>query len=161
MGQPPVGADGARQKRPENLSGAVHWGTGAEGAPLAIDGQDSAATIRWYELLVAACPPGQILWWPDQAPPHPREEVEEGLATQPRSAGSACPKYPHAENPQEAPGTDLQEEVSHQRWQETRADLRTAIDGYYQAGKKPVVNFLQKFGYRWVDGILPPLPQPV
>ena len=35
------------------------------------------------------------------------------------------------------------------------------IGGYYQAGKKHVVNFLQKFGYRWVDGVIQPLPQTV
>jgi hypothetical protein len=49
--------------------------------------------------------------------------------------------------------------VSHHRWHETMVDLRTAIDGYYQAGKKHVVNFLQKFGYRWVDGVIESLPQ--
>lgn len=37
IGQQPVVADGARQKRAENLYGAVHLGTGAEVAPLAIE----------------------------------------------------------------------------------------------------------------------------
>jgi hypothetical protein len=41
------------------------------------------------------------------------------------------------------------------------ADLRTAIDGYSQAGKTHVVNFLRKFGYRWHKGIIEPLPQTV
>ena len=58
IGQQPVVADGARQKRAENLYGAVHLGTGAEVAPFAIDWQDSDATIRWYELLLAECPHG-------------------------------------------------------------------------------------------------------
>ena len=68
IGQQPVVADGARQKRAENLYGAVHLGTGAEVAPFAIDWQDSDATIRWYELLLDECPQGQLLLWQDQAP---------------------------------------------------------------------------------------------
>jgi transposase len=161
MGQPPVVADGARQKRAENLYGAVHLGTGAEVAPFAIDWQDSEATIRWYELLLEECPHGQILLWQDQAPHHTSEEVEEWLDAQPRIEVIAFPKYTPEENPKEATWKDLKEEVSHHHWHETMADLRTAIDGYYQVGKKHVVNFLQKFGYRWIDGILQPLPQTV
>jgi transposase len=161
MGQQPLVADGARPKRAENLYGAVHLGTGAEVAPFAIDWQDSAATLRWYELLLEACPQGQLLLWQDQAPHHTSEEVEEGLATQPRIEVLAFPKYTPEENPKEATWKDLKEEVSHHHWHETMADLRTAIDGYYQAGKKHVVNFLQKFGYRWSKGIIVPLPQTV
>jgi transposase len=142
IGQQPVVADGARQKR-------------------AIDWQDSDATIRWYELLLAECPHGQLLLWQDQAPHHTSEEVEEWLETQPRIEVIAFPKYTPEENPKEATWKDLKEEVSHHHWHETLADLRTAIDGYYQAGKKHVVNFLQKFGYRWVDGVIQPLPQTV
>jgi hypothetical protein len=41
------------------------------------------------------------------------------------------------------------------------ADLRTAIDGYDQAGKKHVVNFLQKFGYCWRNGVIELIPQTV
>jgi DDE superfamily endonuclease/Winged helix-turn helix len=161
MGQQPVVADGARQKRAESLYGAIPLGAGAAVAPFALEWQDSEATIRWYELLLAACPQGQILLWQDQAPHHTSEEVEEGLAPQPRIEVSAFPKYTPEENPKEATWKDLQEEVSHHRWYETMADLRTAIDGYYQAGKKHVVNFLQKFGSPWVDGVLEPLPQTV
>jgi transposase len=161
MGEQPVVADGARQKRAENLYGAVHLGTGAEVAPFAIDWQDSDATIRWYELLLAECPPGQILLWQDQAPHHTSEEVEDWLAAHPRIAVIEFPKYTPEENPKEATWKDLKEEVSHHHWHETMADLREAINGYYQAGKKHVVNFLQKFGYRWVDGIIQPLPQTV
>ena len=161
IGQQPVVADGARQKRAENLYGAVHLGTGAEVAPFAIDWQDSDATIRWYELLLAECPQGQILLWQDQAPHHTSEEVEEWLATQPRIEVIAFPKYTPEENPKEATWKDLKEEVSHHHWHETMAELRTAIDDYYQAGKKHVVNFLQKFGYRWRQGVIEPLPQTV
>ena len=161
IGQQPVVADGARSKRAENLYGAVHLGTGAEVAPFAIDWQDSEATIRWYELLLEECPHGQILLWQDQAPHHPSDEVEEWLATQPRIKVIAFPKYTPEENPKEGTWKDLQAEVSHHHWHETITDLRTAIDQYYQAGKKHVVNFLQQFGYRWVDGILEPLPQTV
>ena len=161
IGQQPVVADGARQKQAENLYGAVHLGTGAEVAPFAIDWQDSDATIRWYELLLAECPQGQLLLWQDQAPHHTSEEVEEWLATQSRIKVIAFPKYTPEENPKEATWKDLKEEVSHHHWHETMAELRTAIDGYYQAGKTHVVNFLQKFGYRWNEGILEPLPQTV
>jgi transposase len=161
IGQQPVVADGARQKQAENLYGAVHLGTGAEVAPFAIDWQDSDATIRWYELLWAECPQGQLLVWQDQAPHHTSEEVQEWVATQSRIKVSAFPQYTPEENPQEATGKDLKEEVSHHHWHETRAELRTAIDDYYQAGKTHVVNFLQKFGYRWHEGILEPLPQTV
>jgi transposase len=161
IGQQPVVADGARQKRAENLYGAVHLGTGAEVAPFAIDWQDSDATIRWYELLLAACPQGQLLLWQDQAPHHTSEEVEEWLATEPRIKVITFPKYTPEENPKEATWKDLKEEVSHNHWHETLADLRTAIDDYYQAGKKHVVTFLQKFGYRWRQGVIEPLPQTV
>jgi hypothetical protein len=161
MGQQPVVADGARQKRAENLYGAVHLGTGAEVAPLAIDWQDRDATIRWYELRLAECPQGQLLLWQDQAPPHTSEEVEEGLATQPRIAVITFPQYPPEENPKEAPWKELKEEGSHPHWHDTLAELRTAIDDYYQAGKKHVVTFLQKFGYRWRQGVIEPLPQTV
>lgn len=161
IGQQPVVADGARQKRAETLYGAVQLGTGAEVAPFAIDWQDSDATIRWYELLWEECPQGQILLGQDQAPPHTSEEVEEWLETQSRIAVIAFPKYTPEENPKEATWKDLKAEVSHHHWHETLADLRTAIDGYYQAGKKHVVHFLQKFGYRWVKGVIEPLPQTV
>ncbi len=161
IGEQPGVADGARQKRAENLYGAVHLGTGAEVAPFAIDWQDSEATIRWYEVLVEECPRGQMLLWQDQASHHTSEEVEEWLETQPRSEVIAFPKYTPEENPKEATWKDLKEEVSHHRWHETMADLRAAIDGYYQAGKKQVVQFLEKLGYRWVEGVIQPLPQTV
>jgi hypothetical protein len=108
-----------------------------------------------------ACPQGQLLLWQDQAPHHTSEEVEEWLATQPRIAVIAFPKYTPEENPKEATWKDLKEDVSHHRWHETMADLHTAIDNYYQAGQKHVVNFLQKFGYRWSKGVIEPLPQTV
>jgi transposase len=161
IGQQPVVADGARAKRAENLYGAVHLGTGAEVAPFVIDWQDSEATIRWYELLLEECPYGQILLWQDQAPHHTSDEVEEWLEQQPRIEVIAFPKYTPEENPKEGTWKDLKEEVSHHHWHETISELRTAIDQYYQAGKTHVVNFLQKFGYRWVDGFLEPLPQTV
>ena len=110
---------------------------------------------------MADCPHGQLLLWQEQAPPPPREEVAEWLATPPRSEGSASPKYPPAENPKEAPWKALKEEGSPPHWHETLAELRTALEGYYQAGKKPVGTFLEKFGYRWVEGVIQPLPQTV
>jgi len=161
MGEQPVVADGARQKQAENLYGAVHLGTGAEVAPFAIDWQDSDATLRWYELLLEECPTGQILLGQDQAPPHTSEEGEEWLETQPRIEVIDFPTYTPEENPKEATWKDLKEEVSPHHWHETMADLRAAINGYYQAGKQHVVTFLAKFGYCWVDGVIQPLPQTV
>lgn len=161
IGQQPVVADGARQKRAENLYGAVHLGTGAEVAPFAIDWQDSDATIRWYELLLEECPQGQILLWQDQAPHHTSEEVAEWLETQSRIEVITFPRYTPEENPKEATWKELKEEVSHHHWYETVAELRTAIDSYYQAGKTHVVNFLQKFSYRWIEGIIEPIPRTV
>jgi hypothetical protein len=73
----------------------------------------------------------------------------------------AFPKYTPEENPKEGTWKELKEAVSPHHWHETIGDLRTAIDRYYQAGKTPVVNFLQKVGSRWVDGLIEPLPQTV
>ena len=73
----------------------------------------------------------------------------------------ACPKYTPEENPKEATWKDRKEEVSHPPWHETRAELRPPIEGYSQAGKRPGVTFLQKFGYRWRNGVIEPLPQTV
>lgn len=155
----PLVADGARSKQAENLYGAVHLGTGAEVAPFAIDWQDSAATIRWYELLLTTCPKGQLVLWQDQAPHHTSEEVDDWLAVHPRIEVIEFPKYTPEENPKEATWKVLKEDVSHHQWHETMADLRTAIDTYYQTGKTHVVNFLEKFGYRWHEGIIQPLSQ--
>lgn len=101
IGQQPLVPDGARSKQADNLYGAVQLGTGAEGAPFAIDWQDSEATILGYERGLAACPRGQSLVWQDQAPHHTREEVADWLATHPRLAVIEFPKYPPEENPQE------------------------------------------------------------
>ena len=130
IGQQPVVADGARQKRAENLYGAVHLGTGAEAAPFAIDWQDSDAPIRWYELLLAECPQGQILLWQDQAPHHISAEGEEWGEAQSRSEVIAFPKYTPEENPKEATWKEHKDAVSHPHGHETLADLRPAIDGY-------------------------------
>ena len=123
--------DGARSKRAENLYGAVPLGTGAEVAPFAIDWQDRAATICWYQQVLRACPRGEIVLWQDQAPHHTSEEVEEWLAAPPRLTIVDFPKYTPEENPKEQTWKDLKEEVSHHHWHETFEDLQHAIDGYY------------------------------
>jgi hypothetical protein len=146
--------DGARSKKADNLYGAVHLGTGAEVAPFAIDWQDSEATIWWYEMVLAACPAGQILLWQDQAPHHTSEEVEDWLATHPRIEVIDFPKYTPEENPKEQTWKALKEDVSHHHWHETLADLQAAVDTYYQTGKQHVVTFLEKFGYSWRAGVL-------
>jgi hypothetical protein len=127
-------------------------------APFSIDWQDSDATLRWYELLLEECLHGQILLCQDQAT---SEEVEERLETQSRIEVIAFPQYTPEENPKEATWKDLKDKVSQHHWHEPPADLRTAIAGYYQAGKKHVVNFLQKFVYRRVEGVIQPLSQTV
>lgn len=159
VGEQPLVPDGARTKRAENLYGALHLGTGAEVAPFAIDWQDSEATICWYQQVLQDCPRGQILLWQDQAPHHTSEEVEEWLAKHPRIEVIEFPKYTPEENPKEQTWKDLKEEVSHHHWYETMEDLQKAVDGYYQAGKQHVVNFLEKFGYTWCNGVIQPLPQ--
>ena len=87
--------------------------------------------------------------------------MEEWWETPPRSAVIECPQYTPEENPKEATGKDLKEEVRHHRWHEPMADLSTAINNSYQRGKKHVVTFLEKFGYRWVEGVIQPLTQTV
>ena len=159
IGEQPLVPDGARSKRAENLYGAVHLGTGAQVAPFAIDWQDSDATICWYQQVLPDCPRGEIVIWQDQAPHHTSEEVEDWLALHPRIRIVNFPKYTPEENPKEQTWKDLKEEVSHHHWHETAEDLRKAVDGYYQAGKRHVVNFLKKFGYRWRAGVIYELPQ--
>ena len=154
-GQQPLIPAGARSKRAENLYGAVHLGTGAEVAPFAIDWQASAAPICWYQQVLRACPRGEIVRWQDQAPHHTSEAVEEWLAGHPRRTIVAFPNYTPEANPKEQTWKDLQEEVSHQHWHETFEALQHAIDGYYQAGKRHVVNF-----YTWKKGVIHLLPQP-
>jgi transposase len=160
VGEQPLVPDGARSKRAENWYGALPLGTGAEVAPFAIAWQDSDATICWYQQVLRGCPRGQILLWQDQAPHHTSEAVEEWLARHPRLSIIEFPQYTPEENPKEQTCKDLKEEVSHHHWHETLADLRQAVDGYYQMGKRHVVNFLEKFGYTWRNGVIHPLPQP-
>jgi len=76
IGEQPVVADGARQKRAEICMGGP-FGHGCGGGPFAIDWQDSDATIRCTTLL-DECPQGQILLWQDQAPHHTSERWKIG-----------------------------------------------------------------------------------
>ncbi|MCP9495003.1 MAG: hypothetical protein MSG64_11190 [Pyrinomonadaceae bacterium MAG19_C2-C3] len=64
------------------------------------------------------------------------------------------PAYTPEENPKEATWKRMKEEVSHHCWHETMANLRQAINDYYQTIKQHTVNFLEKFGYGWSDGKL-------
>ncbi len=154
VGQQPVVADGARSKQAENIYGAIHLGTGEETATFCIDWQDSDATIAWLELMLAAHPTGQILLWLDGASHHTSDEVEEWLEAHPRIHVIHFPAYTPEENPKEATWKVLKEEVSHHHWHETMADLRKAINDYYQTAKQHTVSFLEKFGYGWSDGRL-------
>ena len=153
-GQQPLVADSARQKQAENIYGALHLGTGEETATFCIDWQDSEATIQWLEMVLAEHPRGQILLWIDGATHHTSEEVEEWLDEHRRIHVIHFPAYTPEENPKEATWKALKEEVSHHCWHETLADLRQAINEYYQRAKRHTVNFLEKFGYGWSDGRL-------
>ncbi len=154
VGQQPLVADGARQKQAENIYGAIHLGTGAETTTFCIDWQDSDATIRWLEMMLAQHPTGQILLWLDGASHHTSDEVEEWLEAHRRIHVIHFPAYMPEENPKEATWKAMKEEVSHHCWHETMADLRKAINDYYQTTKQHTVNFLEKFGYGWSDGRL-------
>jgi transposase len=154
IGQQPVVADWARRKQAENIYGALHLGTGEEVSSFVIDWQDSDATIRWLELVVAEHPQGKILLWLDQAPHHTSQEVEEWLDAHPRLKIIHFPAYTPEENPKEATWKALKEEVSPHHWHETLADLSQAINTYYQTVKRHTVNFLKKFGYAWNEGRL-------
>ncbi len=159
VGTQPLIADAARSKQAENIYGALHLGTGAEVAPFCIDWQDSEATIRWFEMVMAECPEGEIVLWIDGAPHHTSDEVAEWLEEHPRLRVINFPAYTPEENPKEATWKTLKEEVSHHCWHATVADLRTAIDGFYQKAQKHTVSFLEKFGYFWSAGRIHPLPQ--
>jgi len=152
VGQQPLVADGARSKQSENIYGAIHLGTGAETSTFCIDWQDSDATIAWLELILAEHPTGQILLWLDGASHHTSDEVEEWLEAQPRLHVIHFPAYTPEENPKEATWKAMKEEVSHHQWHETMAELRKAINDYYQTTKQHTINFLEKFGYGWSDG---------
>ena len=105
-------------------------------------------------MILAEHPRGQILLWIDRAPHHTSEEVEEWLEEHRRLTVIHFPAYEPEENPKEATWKAMKEEVSHHQWHETMADLRKAIDGYYQTAKQHTVSFLERFGYGWSDGRL-------
>ena len=159
VGQQPLIVDAARSKQAENIYGAVHLGTGEEVAPLCIDWQDSDATIRWMEMVMAECPAGEIVLWIDGAPHHTSDEVAEWLEEHRRLRVIHFPAYTPEENPKEATWKVLKEEVSHHCWHETFADLSKAVDSFYQTARKHTVSFLEKFGYCWSDGRIHPLSQ--
>jgi transposase len=154
LGHQPLVADGAREKEAENIYGAIHLGTGEETSTFCIDWQDSAATIRWLELLMVEHSRGQILLWIDGASHHTSEEVAEWLEAHRRLTVIHFPAYEPEENPTEATWKALKEEVSHHCWPETMAELKAAINDYYQQARRHTVSFLKRFGYGWSKGRL-------
>jgi transposase len=153
-GQQPLVADGARSKQAENIYGAIHLGTGEETSTFCIDWQDSDATIAWLEMMLGQHSTGQILLWIDGASHHTSEEVEEWLEAHRRLTVIHFPAYEPEENPKEATWKAMKEEVSHHRWHETMAELRKAINDYYQTARQHTVSFLERFGYGWSEGKL-------
>ena len=99
-------------------------------------------------------PRGQILLWLDGATHHTSEEVEEWLEEHRRIHVIHFPAYTPEENPKEATWKAMKEEVSHHHWYDSMAELRKAINDYYQRTKRHTVNFLAKFGYGWSNGRL-------
>jgi transposase len=95
-GQQPQVTQASRRKYAENLYGAVHLGTGEAVVPFSIDFQDADATIRWFEMVMAENPRGQIVVWLDSAP-HLVHETERTLMIscarlRPRRAKQSLPK---------------------------------------------------------------------
>ena len=154
MGAQPLVADGARSKQAENIYGAIHLGTGAETSTFCIDWQDSDATIGWLEMMLAEHPRGQILLWIDGASHHTSDEVTEWLEEHRRLTVIHFPAYTPEENPKEATWKCMKEEVAHHHWYDTMADLKQAVNDYYQTTKQHTVSFLEKFGYGWSNGRL-------
>jgi hypothetical protein len=158
-GVQPLIPDGARSKQGESLYGAMHLGTGEEVATLCIDWQNSAATICWLEMIEAACPRGVILLWIDGAGHHTSDEVDEWLEQHTRFRIIYFPAYTPEENPKEQTWKALKEDVSHNHWHATMADLGSTIDGYFKTARRHTVNFLEKFGYFWDRGRIYELPR--
>jgi transposase len=159
VGKQPLIADGARSKQAENIYGALHLGTGEDMATLCIDWQDSGATIAWLEMIVKACPRGQIVLWIDGARHHTSDEVEEWLEGHRRLRVIHFPAYQPEENPKEGTWKTLKEEVSHHCWHASMADLQKAVDRFYQSARQHTVSFLEGFGYFWKNGRIHSLPQ--
>jgi transposase len=158
-GQQPKVPQAARRKYAENIYGALHLGTGEEVAPFSIDFQDAAATIRWFERVLAEKPRGTIVVWLDRAPHLVHEAGEEWLEPQRRIRVIRFPHDTPEENPKEGTWKALKQEASAHRWHPTKQSLSEAIDGFYQSAKRHTVNFLQRFGYVWKKGRIYPLPQ--
>ena len=154
VGEQPLVADGARRKQAENIYGAIHLGTGEETSTFCIDWQDSDATLGWLEMMLAEHPRGQILLWIDGASHHTSDEVAEWLEAHRRITVIHFPAYTPEENPKETTWKAMKEEVAHHHWYDTMADLKQAVNDYYQTTKQHTVNFLEKFGYGWSDGRL-------
>jgi hypothetical protein len=95
-GQQPKVPQASRRKYAENIYGALHLKPGQEVAPLSIDFQDSDATIRWFEMVLAEHGYGKIVVWIDSAPHLVHEEVEEWLERQKRIRVIRFPHYTSA-----------------------------------------------------------------
>ncbi len=104
--------------------------------------------------MLAQHPEGEILWGLDGASHHTSDEVEEWLEAHQRLTVIHFPAYEPEENPKEATWKAMKEAVSHHCWHETMAELRKALNDYYQTATQHTVSFLEKFGYGWSNGRL-------
>jgi len=158
VGQQPQVADGSRGKKSISLYGAVHLGTGEE-FTIQTDWQDSPWTIVYLEAVDKAYPEGVLLWIWDNAPHHTGAEVQAWLDAHPRFVVIPLPPYSPDLNPKENTWQAMREDLTHNHWYDTLTDLIETVCDYYKEGRQRVVHFLEKFGFRWEDRRLKPLPQ--
>src|SRR5262249_38698099 len=158
VGHQPVVPDGSRGKKSISLYGAVHLGTGEE-FTLQTDWQESAWTITYLEAVENAFPEGSLLWFWDNARHHTGAQVAAWLAAHPRFMVIPLPRYSPDLNPKENTWQPMREDLTHNHWYDSIQDLINAVCAYYKKGTRRVTRFLERFGFRWENGILKPLPQ--
>ncbi len=133
-------------------------GTGEE-FTIPTDWQDSEWTIVYLEALDKAYPEGWILWIWDNAPHHTSAAVADWLKAHPRFIVIPLPPYSPDLNPKENTWPVMREDLTHNHWYDSIQDLIDTVCDYYKKGTQRTVHFLEKFGFRWVEGLIKPLPQ--
>ena len=157
-GEQPIAPQGGRRKQSICLYGTVHLGTGAE-FTIQTDWMDSDWTIAFLAALEKEYPDGLLLLFWDGAPHHPSAAVEAYLEAHPWIVVIPFPPYRPDLNPKENTWHVMREDVTHHRWYQSLARLIQSVCAYYRKGTQRVVNFLETFGFRWVDRFIQPLPQ--
>jgi transposase len=157
-GQQPEIEDGGRRGS-ISLYGTVHLGTGEE-FTIQTDWQDSEWTIQFLEEFQKVHPEEQgdiLLFW-DGASYHTSGAVKDYLEEHPQIVTIPfAPRSPET-NPKESTWKTMREDVTHNHWHDSLADLVDTVCDYYQNATKKVSHFLEKFGFIWKDGRIHPLP---